>query len=335
MPANTKPHKRSPLLSWDWLLPATAPGLHSALFWAAVFGCIGLVAQVVVGCLNGWRTQTGQLLAFAAAFPAVVFAKFLRAMLCGALRRFGKWPAGCAAAFALAAVECLSQWPGLPASPMAFCQDLLQIALPALATSAVLTALTMAGGVLPAWLYRLLALLPLLWPKAPAENRFTTLFLTLLLPLLYLIALDTDWSEEPAEETAKPAPARRSLAGLLGVGLPCAVLIAFFVGLLPLFSTAIATGSMEPEIAVGDMVVVADWQRDLAVGDVIAYARDGKTIVHRIVEIDQQPESTAYITQGDANNAPDVDPVQQSQVEGKVVARIPALGWISLWFHSS
>ena len=335
MPANTKPNKRSPLLSWDWLLPATAPGLHSALFWAAVFGCIGLVAQVVVGCLNGWRTQTGQLLAFAAAFPAVVFAKFLRAMLCGALRRFGKWPAGCAAAFALAAVECLSQWPGLPASPMAFCQDLLQIALPALATSAVLTALTMAGGVLPAWLYRLLALLPLLWPKAPAENRFTTLFLTLLLPLLYLIALDTDWSEEPAEETAKPAPARRSLAGLLGVGLPCAVLIAFLVGLLPQVPTAIATGSMEPEIAVGDMVVVADWQRDLAVGDVIAYARDGKTIVHRIVEIDQQPESTAYITQGDANNAPDVDPVQQSQVEGKVVARIPALGWISLWFHSS
>ena len=294
MPANTKPNKRSPLLSWDWLLPATAPGLHSALF-----------------------------------------AEFFRAMLCGALRRFGKWPVGCAVTFALAAVECLPQRPGLPASPLAFCQDLLQIALPALATSAVLTALTMVGGVLPAWLYRLLALLPLLWPKVPAENRFTTVFLTLLLPLLYLIALDTDWSEEPATETGKDAPAHRQLVGMLGLGLPCVLLIAFFAGLLPLFPTAIATGSMEPEISVGDMVVVADWQRDLAEGDVIAYAHDGKTIVHRITEVVQQPEGTAYITQGDANNAPDVDPVQPSQIEGKVVARIPALGWVSLWFHGS
>ena len=237
--------------------------------------------------------------------------------------------------FVLTAVECLPQLPGLPASSLAFCQDLLQIALPALATSAVLTALTMVGGVLPAWLYRLLALLPLLWPKVPAENRFTTVFLTLLLPLLYLIALDTDWSAEPATETGKDAPAHRQLVGMLGLGLPCALLIAFFAGLLPLFPTAIATGSMEPEISVGDMVVVADWQWDLAEGDVIAYAHDGKTIVHRITEVVQQPEGTAYITQGDANNAPDADPVQPSQIEGKVVARIPALGWVSLWFHGS
>ena len=188
---------------------------------------------------------------------------------------------------------------------------------------------------LPLPLLRLLALLPLLWPKVPAENRFTTVFLTLLLPLLYLIALDTDWSEEPATETGKDAPARRQLVGMLGLGLPCVLLIAFFAGLLPFFPTAIATGSMEPEISVGDMVVVADWQRDLAEGDVIAYAHDGKTIVHRITEVVQQPESTAYITQGDANNAPDADPVQPSQIEGKVVARIPALGWVSLWFHSS
>ena len=83
------------------------------------------------------------------------------------------------------------------------------------------------------------------------------------------------------------------------------------------------------------MVVVADWQWDLAEGDVIAYAHDGKTIVHRITEVVQQPEGTAYITQGDANNAPDADPVQPSQIEGKVVARIPALGWVSLWFHGS
>ena len=41
-----------------------------------------------------------------------------------------------------------------------------------------------------------------------------------------------------------------------------------------------------------------------------------------------------YVTQGDANNAPDDEPAAQSQVEGRMIGLVPAVGRISLWFHT-
>ena len=92
---------------------------------------------------------------------------------------------------------------------------------------------------------------------------------------------------------------------------------------------------MEPEIQIGDMVVMARWGlADIQPGDVIAVERQGHTIVHRVVEVRQEAGETRYITQGDANNAPDDEPAAQSQVEGRMIGLVPAAGRISLWFHT-
>ena len=197
----------------------------------------------------------------------------------------------------------------------------------------VLTALLAVGGVLPAAEYRLLALLPGLLPRVPAANRFAQVFLSLLLPLLFLIALSEDWSTSTEQQTA-PAKGRSALAWA-ATAVPCLVLIAFFAGWLPAYPTAIATGSMEPEIQIGDMVVMARWGLgDIQPGDVIAVERQGRTIVHRVVEVRQEAGETRYITQGDANNAPDDEPAAQSQVEGRMIGLVPAVGRISLWLHT-
>ena len=45
----------------------------------------------------------------------------------------------------------------------------------------------------------------------------------------------------------------------------------------------------------------------------------------------QQYEGTSYVTQGDANNAADLSPVQPEQVKGAVWYSVPELGWISVW----
>ena len=181
--------------------------------------------------------------------------------------------------------------------------------------------------------YRLLALLPGLLSRVPAANRFAQVFLSLLLPLLFLIALSEDWSTSTEQQTA-PAKGRSALAWA-ATAVPCLVLIAFFAGWLPAYPTAIATGSMEPEIQIGDMVVMARWGLgDIQPGDVIAVERQGRTIVHRVVEVRQDAGETRYITQGDANNAPDEEPAAQSQVEGRMIGSVPALGRISLWFHT-
>ena len=49
----------------------------------------------------------------------------------------------------------------------------------------------------------------------------------------------------------------------------------------------------------------------------------------RIVEKD----GDTFITQGDANNAPDLRPVERNQVLGRVTGTLPDVGWFILWLH--
>ena len=113
------------------------------------------------------------------------------------------------------------------------------------------------------------------------------------------------------------------------------LLIAFFAGWLPLRPVAVATGSMEPTVAVGDVVVTCPSSAEnLREGDIIRYQKGATTVIHRIVACTQDKTGgLAFITQGDSNNTPDADPVLPEQVLGKVVFNIPKLGYLSLWMH--
>ena len=62
--------------------------------------------------------------------------------------------------------------------------------------------------------------------------------------------------------------------------------VAFFRGWLPVFPVAIATGSMEPSIQIGDAVILCQADPvDLQTGDIIRYEKNGKSVIHRIVDI--------------------------------------------------
>jgi len=85
----------------------------------------------------------------------------------------------------------------------------------------------------------------------------------------------------------------------------------------------IASGSMEPALSWGDLVVVqkqAHYQKD----QVITFIQEGDTraTTHRIVE---QTENQ-FVTQGDANNTED-PPIVSKQIFGKVVLTIPLVGY--------
>lgn len=88
------------------------------------------------------------------------------------------------------------------------------------------------------------------------------------------------------------------------------------------FSAAVVvTGSMSPAIEPGDLVVCRS-SADYAVGDVITFRSGASLVTHRIVG----SAENGYITQGDANNVADADPVPRSAVVGKVVFTVPKLG---------
>lgn len=88
------------------------------------------------------------------------------------------------------------------------------------------------------------------------------------------------------------------------------------------YSTAvIASGSMEPALSVDDLIL-NHAQDDYAGGDIITFRSGSSLTTHRIVEVTED----GYVTQGDANNAADLDTVPPDAVVGRVVGKIPHVG---------
>ena len=105
----------------------------------------------------------------------------------------------------------------------------------------------------------------------------------------------------------------------------------------PVFNAyVVLSGSMLPEIAVKDIVVTKKVSAErLEVGDVITFiAPDsrfgGISITHRIIEkmYDESIGSYTYRTQGDNNNVADAALVPNANVLGRVILKLPKLGYI-------
>lgn len=300
-----------------------------ALCWLLLYGLAGLIL--------GWSAVhqgDGVALTFARAAVLAALWELVRTLLVWALPQLGwnRTATWCTTALLLAVAQVLpaSSLAGLQ-TPLALCQTLVGNWLPALVQSALLTELVLEGGLLPGLVYRLALMLPTLFSWEPAISTGVQLGLYLVLPAIFLLLAGENQPEPEAERAEKPSC--RPL-GWIPFAAALGLVLCFFVGLLPWRPAAIATGSMEPNIHVGDVVVISCLDKqDLEVGDVIAFQKDGQTVVHRVVETIGQGEDVAYVTQGDANNGPDSGQVTGAELEGKVVARLPGVGWLSLWLH--
>lgn len=85
----------------------------------------------------------------------------------------------------------------------------------------------------------------------------------------------------------------------------------------------IKTGSMEPELPVGTIVVV-DADAQAKVGDIYAYRSGKNVVIHRIVAADEE----GYTFKGDANPSTDAAKVTESQLAGKVVLKLTVLALV-------
>ncbi|MGG5462976.1 signal peptidase I [Clostridium sp. B9] len=90
----------------------------------------------------------------------------------------------------------------------------------------------------------------------------------------------------------------------------------------------ILSGSMEPTINTGDLAVVRSAEvNEVEVGDIITFKYDGNVVTHRIIEKNEE----GFITKGDNNNAEDTEVVTASDLIGKVLFRIPFLGYVTIF----
>lgn len=94
---------------------------------------------------------------------------------------------------------------------------------------------------------------------------------------------------------------------------------------------AVLTGSMEPELPVGSLLIIAPAEYDeIKVGDDITFVRDKNLtlVTHRVIEKDD--ETQKITTQGIANNSAD-KPTSYGNVVGKVAFHIPFAGYFVIW----
>lgn len=120
------------------------------------------------------------------------------------------------------------------------------------------------------------------------------------------------------------------------IPLVVAIILAiwFAIGIFPIKPVAIASGSMEEELHIGDVAIIQKCDaNDVNVGDIIEYQMDGYTVIHRIIEKKQRKGEFYFVTKGDNNNSPDNEEVREDQLIGKVIFKIRYLGYPAIWLN--
>lgn len=128
------------------------------------------------------------------------------------------------------------------------------------------------------------------------------------------------------------------LLGKITYGLFITLLVAvaglLLVSLLPITGNVeikiVKSGSMDPTIPVGSLVVV--WPTlSYQVGDIVTFGRDTARDIpttHRIVGTRVENGATLYQTKGDANEEADPKETALRDVIGKVVLTVPFAGYV-------
>jgi len=139
-----------------------------------------------------------------------------------------------------------------------------------------------------------------------------------------------------------PAPVKRrrrwvdhvlTVAALLGLVMTGITVFAAKTGLRPL---VVRSGSMEPTIGTGAMVLVRDVPASaIRVGDVVAVDRPDRTrVTHRVVSVTHTGATASLVLKGDANTDPDPEAVMVTHA-GRLVATAPLLGRVGAFLSSA
>jgi signal peptidase I len=145
-----------------------------------------------------------------------------------------------------------------------------------------------------------------------------------------------------ASPTRADAVPRRNPWSMVASGALAVLMVALFalvaavvvvpraIGAVPL---TVLTGSMQPALSPGDLVVVRPMPADdIRVGDVITFqpvSDDPTLVTHRVVGVTLGSAGVAgFTTQGDDNNAADA-PIVADQVKGRVVYSVPLVGHLT------
>ena len=99
-------------------------------------------------------------------------------------------------------------------------------------------------------------------------------------------------------------------------------------------------GSMEPAIKLGSVIIIKKVEsRDIKVGDIVTYKppdnlgqnKKETLVTHRVIKIDEKKAAVRFKTKGDANKTADAGYINERQIVGRLVVKIPYMGKIGFY----
>ncbi len=126
----------------------------------------------------------------------------------------------------------------------------------------------------------------------------------------------------------------KKVAGNIGLALAILLMVAAaFTYLAPHLGwqiNAVLSGSMEPQLKVGGLVVTRPIEPEaITAGDIIIFrpiAAGENLVSHRVIAIERN-SPLSFQTKGDANDDPDPILVPAQNVVGKIYFHVPLLGY--------
>ena len=94
----------------------------------------------------------------------------------------------------------------------------------------------------------------------------------------------------------------------------------------------VISGSMEPQVSVGDYVIIKKPKKeDIQKGTIITFEQNNVLVTHRVEEV---IDDGVYSTKGDANNIVDSELVKFENIIGTSILVVPKFGNLLLWLRT-
>lgn len=187
-------------------------------------------------------------------------------------------------------------------------------------------------------IYRIIMEIPIYFlPIIPNISEYIQCILNIIVPfllLLYIISYTESMLFQPKRSKEKKVTKKEKVMYIIGT-IFLFILVLFMSGLFKYYFLAVGSGSMEPNISIGDMVFVekTNQYNKLRIGEVLVYNKENKVIVHRIVKIKKENGKYIFKTKGDHNNNIDTWEIKENEIIGKVHFKLKYIGYPTVIFN--
>lgn len=211
------------------------------------------------------------------------------------------------------------------------------VIIPEIAKGCVCSYLAISGGTLLVYAYSIpVALFQVLSPIFPNLDWFLKSIFDILISLILFLYNNYEHTIKTTRMTRKEKKKMNPVKKIPGIAVLLLV-VAFIAGFLPIKPVAIMSYSMVPTFSRGAVVISNKLNKKdlnkLKVGDILHYRAENGEVIHRIIDIKKDKDGKLlFQTQGDNNNVPDTNLVEEEQIIGKVSIYIPYVGYPSVWF---